>query len=91
MYLVVLLSNQIIDNYLKAEKLRLRHRSIQSKILWRRHKRVKQSAAFSAHLLLTSCFSSAQIKTQIFDWISSSSFCSNVNNVNKTTVIIFFR
>ena len=30
MYLIVLFNNQMIDSYLKAEKLRLHHRSIQN-------------------------------------------------------------
>ena len=41
MYLILLLKNQMIDNYLKVEKLRLCHRSIGNEISRHRRKRVK--------------------------------------------------
>ena len=41
MYMIDLLSNQMKDNYLKAEKLRLHHRSIRKEISRRGRKRVK--------------------------------------------------
>ena len=41
MYLIVLLSNQKIDNYIKTEKLRLRHLSIRNEISRHERKRVK--------------------------------------------------
>ena len=41
MYLIVLSSDQVIGNYLKAEKLRLRYRFIGNEISRRGRKRVK--------------------------------------------------
>ena len=46
MYLTVLLSNQMIDNYLIAEKLRLCHRSIRNEISRRRRKRAREANLF---------------------------------------------
>ena len=42
MYLLVLFNNQMIDKYLKAEKIKLHHRFIQNKISRRGRKRVNK-------------------------------------------------
>ena len=42
MYLIVLLNNQMIDNYLKVEKLKLRHCSIRNEISRRGRKKVNE-------------------------------------------------
>ena len=41
MYLIFLLSNQMIDNYFKAENVRLRHRSIRNEVSRRGRERIK--------------------------------------------------